>query len=153
MSLQYENNSSGSTLLEELTRSNGVAAGAMERTPYEMIVYAIPEQKRLAEEQFMANTVAYQEALLDCLSRLPTVQHQRNAAQLLTEKVEQAQRSVMASLQQAGSESGKSFSEILKMLSGQSKRLEALERKLFRTILSTAAVSVLLCGVLLLLLR
>ena len=101
----------------------------------------------------MENTVAYQEALLDCLSRLPMIQQQRNSTQLLTEKVEQAQRSVLASLQQAGSESGKSFSEISKMLSEQSKRLEVLERKLFRTILSTAAGSVLLCGVLLLLLR
>lgn len=153
MSLQYENNSSGSTLLEELTRSNGAAVEAMERIPYEMIVYAIPEQKRLAEEQFMANTVAYQEALLDCLSRLPTIQQQRNSVQLLTEKAEQAQRSVIASLQQAGNESGKSFSEISKMLSEQSKRLEALEQKLFRAVLFTAAVSVLLCGVLLLLLR
>lgn len=153
MSSQYENNSSGSTLLEELTRSNGAAAETMERTPYEMIVYAIPEQKRLAEEQFMENTVAYQEALLDCLSRLPTIQQQRNSIQLLTEKVEQAQRSVLASLQQAGSENGKSFSEIFKILSEQSKRLEALARKLLRTILFTAAGSVLLCGVLLLLLR
>ena len=153
MSSQYESNSSGSTLLEKLARSNEAAVEAMERAPYEMIVYAIPEQKRQEEEQFMENTVEYQKALLDCLSQLSTVQHQRNATQLLAEKVEQAQRAVLASLQQAGSENGKSFSEILKMLSEQSRQLEALERKMFRAILSTAAGSVLLCGALLLLLR
>lgn len=156
MSYEYENSSSGSTFLEELTKANGEVLEARERIPYQPVVYAIPEEWRLAEKSLLEQAVQFQPNIYRTLQTLATGQKLEQMQTVLTqilraEKLETL-RAIQNTLEQAGSENEKSLSEWSKAQSESSKalaeRITALEKKctkLMITGISASAVVSVLC--------
>lgn len=147
MSYNYENSSSGSTFLEELTKANGAVLDARERTPYQPVVYAIPEEWRLAEKALLEQAVQFQPSIYQALQILATGQEleqmQTALTQILRAEKQETLRSIRTTLEQAGSENGKSLSEWSRAQSESNRalaeRITALEKKL--TKLLTAGIS------------
>ena len=160
MNYEYENSSSGSTFLEELAKANGEVLEARERMPYQPVVYAIPEEWRLAEKELLEQAVQFQPSIYRTLQTLATGQEleqmQTALTQILRAEKLETLRSIRTTLEQAGNESDKHFSEWSKARSESSKalaeRITALEKKLTKLMIvgisASAAVSV-LCLVLL----
>ena len=110
MNYEYENSSSGSTFLEELTKANGEVLEAREQVPYQPVVYAIPEEWRLAEKALLEQAVQFQPSIYQALQNLATgqvlEQMQTALTQILrTEKLETL-RSIRTTLEQAGANLG-----------------------------------------------
>ena len=160
MNYDYENNSSGSTFLEELTKANGEVLEARERIPYQPVVYAIPEEWRLAEKALLEQAVQFQPNIYKSLQTLATGQELEQMQTVLTqilraEKLETL-RFIRTTLEQAGSENGKSLSEWSRVQSESSRalaeRITVLEKKLTKLLIagiSASAVVSVLCLVLL----
>ena len=160
MNYDYESSSSGSTFLEELTKANGEVLEVREQVPYQPVVYAIPEEWRLAEKALLEQAVQFQPTLYRMMQTLATRQEleqmQTAQAQILRQEKQETLRSVQTILEQAGNESDKHLSEWSK---AQSESLRAmneiasrLEKKVTKLMIAgisaSAAVSV-LCLVLL----
>ena len=160
MSYNYENSSSGSTFLEELTKANGEVLETRERIPYQPVVYAIPEEWRLAEKALLEQAVQFQPSIYRTLQTLATGQELEQMQTVLTqilraEKLETL-RSIRATLEQAGNESDKHLSEWSRAQSESSRalaeRITTLEKKLSKLLIagiSASAVVSVLCLVLL----
>ena len=160
MNYEYENSSSGSTFLEELTKANGAVLDARERTPYQPVVYAIPEEWRLAEKELLEQAVQFQPSIYRTLQTLATGQELEQMQTVLTqilraEKLETL-RAIQNTLEQAGNENGKSLSEWSRAQSKSSRalaeRITALEKKCTKLLIvgiSASAVVSVLCLVLL----
>jgi len=160
MNYDYENSSSGSTFLEELTKANGEVLEARDRIPYQPVVYAIPEEWRLAEKALLAQAVQFQPTVYRALQTLATGQEleqmQTTLAQTLRAEKLETLHSIRTTLEQAGNESDKHLSEWSK---AQSESLRAmnevaskLEKKLTKLLIagiSASAVVSVLCLVLL----
>ena len=159
MNFKYENNNMSATSLEALIQANGQAMETRQRIPYEMVVYAIPEEWREEEMMLLRNAVEFQPTLYGMIDTLATRQElqQIQAQQLRMLRGEQQEqiRSIRSILQQDGSVREKHSSELSRMLSDSLKTMEAatvrLEEKLKKlTITSVAAsiaASVLVCVV------
>lgn len=160
MNYDYENSSSGSTFLEELTKANGAVLDARERIPYQPVVYAIPEEWRLAEKALLEQAVQFQPNIYRTLQTLATGQEleqmQTALTQILRAEKLETLRSIRTTLEQAGNESDKYLSEWSK---AQSESLRAmnevaskLEKKLTKLLIagiSASAVVSVLCLILL----
>lgn len=155
MSYNYESSSSGNTFLEELTKANGEALEARERVPYQPVVYAIPEEWRLAEKELLEQAVQFQPTVYRTLQTLATRQEleqmQTALTQILRAEKLETLRSMRTTLEQAGNENGIVLSEWSR---AQSERLtevkeiiSAAEKKIMRRVIvgisASAAVSVL----------
>ena len=159
MNLKYENNNMSATSLEALIQANGQAMETRQRIPYEMVVYAIPEEWREEEMMLLRNAVEFQPTLYGMIDTLATRQElqQIQAQQLRMLREEQQEQicSIRSILQQDGSVREKHSSELSRMLSASLKTMEAatvrLEEKIKKlSILSVAAsiaASVLVCVV------
>ena len=160
MNYEYENSSSGSTFLEELTKANGEVLDTRESVPYQPVVYAIPEEWRKAEKELLEQAVQFQPSIYQALQTLATGQELEQMQTVLThilraEKLETL-RSIRATLEQAGNENEKFLSEWSRAQSESSRalaeRITTLEKKLTKLMITgisaSAAVSV-LCLVLL----
>ena len=164
MSLQYDNNSQP-TILEQLTQQNAESLEIIQGTPYQPIVWAIPDDIRKQEQLLLERAVEFQPKLYQMLNLRPTRKElEQTIAQyvrLLKDHNEQTMNSIQASLRQAGSEREQHSSAISKMLSDSLKamediaiRLERRVRKLFAiTVAASLVASVLVCVVWQLLLR
>ena len=53
MNSEYEPNDMNATSLEALTRINGQAVETRQRIPYDVTVYAVPEQRREEEQTIL----------------------------------------------------------------------------------------------------
>ena len=163
MNYEYENSSSGSTFLEELTKVNGEVLDTRESVPYQPVVYAIPEEWRLAEKALLEQAVQFQPTIYRALQTLATGQEleqmQTTLAQTLRAEKLETLRSIRTTLEQAGSESDKHLSEWSRAQSESNRalaeRITELEKKLTKLLIAgvsaSAAVSVLGCLALLLL--
>ena len=160
MNYEYENSSSGSTFLEELTKANGEVLEARDRIPYQPVVYAIPEEWRKAEKELLEQAVQFQPNIYRTLQTLATRQEleqmQTTLAQTLRAEKLETLRSIQTTLEQAGSEIGKSLSEWSKAQSESNRALaeqiNALEKKCTKLLIagvSASAVVSVLCLVLL----
>ena len=159
MNFKYENNNMSATSLEALIQANGQAMETRQRIPYEMVVYAIPEEWREEEMMLLRNAVEFQPTLYGMIDTLATRQElqQIQAQQLRMLREEQQEQicSIRSILQQDGSVREKHSSELSRMLSASLKTMEAatvrLEEKIKKlSILSVAAsiaASVLVCVV------
>ena len=159
MNSDYENNSQGTTFLDSLIQANGQAVETRQRIPYEMVVYAIPEEWREEEMNLLRRAVQFQPTLYKQIDTLATRQDwqdlltdQRTVLQTESREMQSSMRRI---LQQDGSEREKFSSELSGMLSASlevmeatTERLEQKIRKLTRISVAVSMVaSVLVCVV------
>ena len=161
MNYEYENSSSGSTFLEELTKANGEVLEAREQVPYQPVVYAIPEEWRLAEKELLEQAVQFQPTVYRALQTLATGQELEQMQTVLTQilRAEKLETlcSIRTTLEQAGRENGKSLSEWSKAQSESNRdlaeRVAALEKKLTKLMVAGACASAVVSVLCLVLLR
>ena len=159
MSLDYEKNSLSATAMEALIQANGQAVETRQRIPYEMVVYAIPEEWREEEMNLLRQAVQFQPTLYKQIDTLATRQDlqylltdQRTVLQAESREMQASMRRI---LQQDGSVRENFSSELSGMLSASLKameatteRLEQKVRKLTRISMAASMVaSVLVCVV------
>ena len=157
MSLDYEKNSLSATAMEALIQANGQAVETRQRIPYEMVVYAIPEEWREEETNLLRQAVQFQPTLykqIDTLATRQDLQHlltdQRTVLQAESREMQSSMRRI---LQQDGSVREQFSSDLSRMLSdsrGDMRQLmERLESKVRKIVICTAvssvALSVLVC--------
>ena len=148
MNFKYESGNMSATSLEALIQANGQAVETRQRIPYEMVVYAIPEEWREEEMMLLRNAVEFQPTLYGMIDTLATRQElqqiQAQQLHMLREEQQEQTRSIRSILQQDGSVREKHSSELSRMLSDSLKTMEAatvrLEEKIKKlSILSVAA--------------
>ena len=146
MSLDYEKNSLSATAMEALIQANGQAVETRQRIPYEMVVYAIPEEWREEEMKLLRQAVQFQPTLykqIDTLATRQDLQHlltdQRTALQVESREM---QSSVRRILQQDGSVREKFSSELSGMLSASLKAMEATTSRLEQKVRKLTRISV-----------
>ena len=159
MSLDYEKNSLSATAMEALIQANGQAVETRQRIPYEMVVYAIPEEWREEEMNLLRQAVQFQPTLykqIDTLATRQDFQHlltdQRTVLQTESREMQASMRRI---LQQDGSVREKFSSELsgmlsdgLKAMEATTERLEQKVRKLTRiSVVASSVASVLVCVV------
>lgn len=157
MSSEYEY-SLQQTSLEQLIQANSDAADALKTIPYQPIIYAIPEERRLWEQELLEQAVEFQPELYRLIQQRAT---RTQLEQMLKQYSAQTMTSVQESLQQDGSMREKFTSSISKMLSDSLKAMEErntrLEQRIRKLTIATVAVStaasVLVCVVWQLLVR
>ena len=147
------------TSLEALIQANGQAVEIRQRIPYEMVVYAIPEQWREEEMELLRQAVKFQPTLYTQIDTLATRQDlqylltdQRTVLQAESREMQNSMRRV---LEQDGSAREKFSSELSGMLSDSLKAMEAttvrLEQKVKKltriSVAASMAASVLVCVV------
>lgn len=159
MNLKSESDNMSATSLEALIQANGQAMETRQRIPYEMVVYAIPEEWREEEMMLLRNAVEFQPTLYGMIDTLATRQElqqiQAQQLHMLREEQQEQTRSIRSILQQDGSVREKHSSELSRMLSDSLKTMEAatvrLEERIKKlSILSVAAsiaASALVCMV------
>ena len=161
MSLVYEKNDLSATAMEALIQANGQAVETRQRIPYEMVVYAIPEEWREEEMNLLRRAVQFQPTLYKQIDTLATRQDwqdlladQRTVLQTESREMQASMRRI---LQQDGSVREKFSSELSGMLSASLKAIEdtalrleqRIMKKVARASILSAVLSVLACGVLL----
>ena len=150
MNFKYENNNMSATSLEALIPANGQAMETRQRIPYEMVVYAIPEEWREEEMMLLRNAVEFQPTLYGMIDTLATRQElqqiQAQQLRMLREEQQEQTRSIRSILQQDGSVREKHSSELSRMLSDSLKTMEAatvrLEEKIKKLIITSVAASI-----------
>lgn len=108
-----------------MIRANGQAGETREQVLYQPVVYAIPEEWRLAEKKLLEQAVKFQPEWYRQIRRLATRQQveilQEQQIAQLREISNQAMREVSRTLQQDGSVREQNFSRTSTMLSGSRK--------------------------------
>ena len=146
MSLDYEKNSLSATAMEALIQANGQAVETRQRIPYEMVVYAIPEEWREEEMNLLRQAVQFQPTLykqIDTLATRQDLQHlltdQRTVLQAESREMQSSMRRI---LQQDGSVREKFSSELSWMLSASLKAMEATTERLEQKVRKLTRISV-----------
>ena len=146
MSLDYEKNSLSATAMEALIQANGQAVETRQRIPYEMVVYAIPEEWREEEMNLLRRAVQFQPTLYKQIDTLATRQDwqdlltdQRTVLQTESREMQASMRRI---LQQDGSVREKSSSELSGMLSASLKAMEATTERLEQKVRKLTRISV-----------
>ena len=146
MSLDYEKNSLSATAMEALIQANGQAVETRQRIPYEMVVYAIPEEWREEEMNLLRRAVQFQPTLYKQIDTLATRQDwqdlltdQRTVLQTESREMQSSMRRI---LQQDGSEREKFSSELSGMLSASLKAMEATTERLEQKVRKLTRISV-----------
>lgn len=146
MSLDYEKNSLSSTAMEALIQANGQAVETRQRIPYEMVVYAIPEEWREEEMNLLRHAVQFQPTLYKQIDTLATRQDwqdlltdQRTVLQTESREMQSSMRRI---LQQDGSVREKFSSELSGMLSASLKAMEATTERLEKKVRKLTRISV-----------
>ena len=165
MSLQYGNGTQNNSLLDSLIQTNGQAVETREQMPYAPVIYAIPEEWRLAEKQLLEQAVRFQPELYRQISRLVTRQELEELLEEHMEQMREIRRDMLgtinSTLRQDGSVREQNFSRTSDLLSSNSREwqrmMERLEDRIRKIMIGTAvasvSLSVLVCTVLLLLVR
>ena len=160
MNSKFENDTPNSTYLDKLIQANGQAVETREQVPYQPIVYAIPEEWRLAEKELLEQAVKFQPELYRQIRQLAIrqqveIMREQQLAQL-REISDQTMREVNRTLQQDGSVREQNFSRVSTMLSDSREEwqemMDRFEIMLWKLLICTAvasvALSVLVCMVL-----
>ena len=74
MNSKFENDTPNNTFLDRLIQANGQAMETREQVPYQPVVYAIPEEWRLAEKELLEQAVKFQPELYRQIRQLATRQ-------------------------------------------------------------------------------
>ncbi len=159
MNSDYEKSDMTATSLEALIQANSQAVETRQRIPYDMTVYAIPEEWREEEMKMLRAAVEFQPTLYKMIGKLATRQElqQMQEQYLYTIRMDHQEhlRSIRSTLQQDGSMREKHSSEVSKLLSDSLKAMEVathkLEQKvrklLIASVVASTAASVLACAV------
>ena len=146
MSLDYEKDSLRATAMEALIQANGQAVETRQRIPYEMVVYAIPEEWREEEMNLLRRAVQFQPTLYKQIDTLATRQDwqdlladQRTVLQTESREMQASMRRI---LQQDGSVREKFSSELSGMLSASLKAMEATTERLEQKVRKLTRISV-----------
>ena len=146
MSLDYEKDSLSATAMEALIQANGQAVETRQRIPYEMVVYAIPEEWREEEMNLLRHTVQFQPTLYKQIDTLATRQDwqdlltdQRTVLQVESREMQSSMRRI---LQQDGSVREKFSSDLSGMLSASLKAMEATTSRLEQQVRKLTRISV-----------
>ena len=146
MNSDYEKNSLSATAMEALIQANGQAVETRQRIPYEMVVYAIPEEWREEEMNLLRRAVQFQPTLykqIDTLATRQDLQHlltdQRTVLQAESREMQSSMRRI---LQQDGSVREKFSSELSGMLSASLKAMEATTERLAQKVRKLTRISV-----------
>ena len=146
MNSDYEKNSLSATAMEALIHANGQAVETRQRIPYEMVVYAIPEEWREEELNLLRHAVQFQPTLykqIDTLATCQDLQHllmdQRTVLQTESREMQASMRRI---LQQDGSVREKFSSELSGMLSDSLKAMEATTSRLEQKVRKLTRISV-----------
>lgn len=146
MSLDYEKNSLSATAMEALIQANGQAVETRQRIPYEMVVYAIPEEWREEEMNLLRQAVQFQPTLYKQIDTLATHQDlqylltdQRTVLQAENREMQNSMRRI---LQQDGSVREKFSSELSGMLSDSLRAMEATTERLEQKVRKLTRISV-----------
>ena len=146
MSLDYEKNNLSATAMEALIQANGQAVETRQRIPYEMVVYAIPEEWREEEMNLLRQAVQFQPTLYKQIDTLATRQDwqdlltdQRTVLQAESREMQSSMRRI---LQQDGSVREKFSSELSGMLSAGLKDMEATTERLEQKVRKLTRISV-----------
>ena len=146
MSLDYEKNSLSATAMEALIQANGQAVETRQRIPYEMVVYAIPEEWREEEMNLLRRAVKFQPELYKMIDTLATRQDWQDLLTdqrtVLQTESREMQSSVRRILQQDGSVREKFSSELSGMLSASLKAMEATTERLEQKVRKLTRISV-----------
>ena len=146
MSLDYEKNSLSATAMEALIQANGQAVETRQRIPYEMVVYAIPEEWREEEMNLLRRAVQFQPTLYKQIDTLATRQDWQNLLTdqrtVLQTESREMQTSMRRILQQDGSVREKFSSELSGMLSASLKAMEATTERLEQKVRKLTRISV-----------
>ena len=160
MSLQYEDDLP-MTELDRLIQQNAEAMDIMQRTPYKLEVWAIPDYIRQQEQRLLNQAIQFQPTLYRMIDQLPTREEAEEYVYQLENHNERTMQSIQTSLRQVGNEREQYSSAISKMLSDSLKamedtaaKLERRTKKLFAvTVAASVVASVLVCVVWQLLVR
>ena len=146
MNSDYEKNSLSATAMEALIQANGQAVETRQRIPYEMVVYAIPEEWREEEMNLLRRAVQFQPTLYKQIDTLATRQDwqdlltdQRTVLQTESREMQSSMRRI---LQQDGSVREKFSSELSGMLSASLKAMEATTERLEQKVRKLTRISV-----------
>ena len=146
MNSDYEKNSLSATAMEALIQANGQAVETRQRIPYEMVVYAIPEEWREEEMNLLRRAVQFQPTLYKQIDTLATRQDwqdlltdQRTVLQTESREMQNSMRRI---LQQDGSVREKFSSELSGMLSAGLKDMEATTERLEQKVRKLTRISV-----------
>ena len=146
MNSDYEKNSLSATAMEALIQANGQAVETRQRIPYEMAVYAIPEEWREEEMNLLRHAVQFQPTLYKQIDTLATRQDwqdlltdQRTVLQTESREMQSSMRRI---LQQDGSVREKFSSELSGMLSDSLKAMEATTERLEQKVRKLTRISV-----------
>ena len=146
MNSDYEKNSLSATAMEALIQANGQAVETRQRIPYEMVVYAIPEEWREEEMNLLRHAVQFQPTLYNMIDTLATRQDlqylltdQRTVLQTESREMQSSMRRI---LQQDGSVREKFSSELSGMLSASLKAMEATTERLEQKVRKLTRISV-----------
>lgn len=146
MNSDYEKNSLSATAMEALIQANGQAVETRQRIPYEMVVYAIPEEWREEEMNLLRHAVQFQPTLYKQIDTLATRQDWQDLLTdqrtVLQTECREMQASMRRILQQDGSAREKSSSELSRMLSDSLKAMEATTSRLEQKVRKLTRISV-----------
>ena len=157
MNYTPDNVSSQGMSIDELVKLNGQAMEEIERTPYQPILYALPEEWLKADRALRQQAADFQPTLYRMIRPLATAeqvtQMQDEQLRLFRQEKQEMLRSIQNSLQQDGRVREKHSSEISEALRTNLKTMETvatnLQKKITRiliaTAVSSAALSVLVC--------
>ena len=145
MSLDYEKNSLSATAMEALIQANGQTVETRQRIPYEMVVYAIPEEWREEEMNLLRHAAQFQPTLYKQIDTLATRQDwqdlltdQRTVLQAESREMQSSMRRI---LQQDGSVREKFSSELSGMLSDSLRAMEATTERLEQKVRKLTRIS------------
>lgn len=145
--------------IDELVRLNGQAVEEIERTPYQPILYALPEEWLKADRALRQQAADFRPTLYRMIRPLATAQQvtqmQDEQLRLFRQEKLEMLRSIQSSLQQDGRARENHSSEISETLRTNLKAMETVasevDRKLKKLLITTsvasAALSVLVCVV------
>lgn len=152
MNYEHDNASSQGMSIDELVNLNGQAMEEIERTPYQPILYALPEEWLKADRALRQQAADFQPILYKMIRPLATAeqifQMQDEQLRLFRQEKQEMLRTIQSFLQQDGRAREKHSSEISETLRTNLKAMETVasevDRKLKKLLITTSVASILL---------
>ena len=152
MNYEHDNVSSQGLSIDELVKLNGQAMEEISRTPYQPILYALPEEWLKADRALRQQAAEFQPTLYKMIRPLATAeqvtQMQDEQLRLFQAEKQELLRTIQSSLQQDGRAREKISSDISEALRSNLKAMEAVasevDRKLKKLLVTTSVASMLL---------
>lgn len=152
MNYEHDNASPQGMSIDELVNLNGQAMEEIDRTPYQPILYALPEEWLKEDRALRQQAADFQPTLYRMIRPLATAEQvarmQDEQFRLFRQEKQEMLRSIQSSLQQDGSMREKISSDISETLRINLKAMETVasevDRKLKKLLITTSVASMLL---------